>query len=272
MQNFSVSPVEMVASAWRNRQLILQMTRREVLGRYRGSVLGLLWSFFNPVFMLAIYTFVFSVIFKARWGTGSSSKAEFALVLFSGLLIFNLFSECVTRAPTLVLSNVSYVKRVVFPLEILPWMIFGSALFHTLVSLLVWLLFYVVLFGIPHITVLLFPVILFPLACFTMGLCWLLASIGTYLRDVGQIVAIAVTALMFLTPILYPISAVPARYRHFIYINPLTLVTEDTHKVLIWGKLPDWSFFVLFTILSSAAAWMGFAWFQKTRKGFADVL
>lgn len=272
MQDFSISPCEMVASTWRHRQLIAQMTKREVIGRYRGSVLGLLWSFFNPLFMLAIYTFVFSVVFKARWQMGNNSKAEFALILFSGLLIFNLFAECVNRAPSLVLSNVNYVKKVVFPLEILPWVIFGSALFHTLVSLIVWLLFYVVLFGMPHMTLLLFPIVLLPLGCFTLGLCWMLASLGIYLRDVGQIVTIGVTALMFLTPIFYPISAIPARYRQFIYINPLALVMEDARRVLIWGKLPDWTLFAVFTILSVCAAWLGFAWFQKTRKGFADVL
>lgn len=272
MQHFSISPLEMVASAWRNRQLIVQMTRREVIGRYRGSILGLLWSFFNPVFMLAIYTFVFSVIFKARWDPHQTSKAEFAMVLFSGLLVFNLFAECVNRAPSLILSNSNFVKKVVFPLEILPWVDLGSALFHMFASLLVWLLFYGIFFGVPHITLLLFPLLLFPLGCFTLGISWLLASLGTYLRDVGQFVGIVVTALLFLTPIFYPLSMIPARYRQIIFINPLALVTEDARRVLMWGKSPDWKLFAVFTVLSVVVACLGFAWFQKTRRGFADVL
>ena len=174
MQHYSVSPKEMIASSWRNRQLILQMIKREVIGRYRGSVLGLLWSFFNPVFMLIVYTFVFSVVLKARWNVGSDSKSEFALVLFAGLLVFNMFAECITRAPFLILSNVNYVKKVIFPLETLPIVAIGSSLFHTAASLTVWLIFYFVLFGTPHITLFLIPIILFPLICFTLGLSWLL--------------------------------------------------------------------------------------------------
>src|SRR5471030_1326940 len=163
MLNFPTSPKEMVNSFLRNRSLIKALVQREVVGRYRGSFMGILWSFFNPVFMLIVYTFVFSVVFKARWSGGSDSKSEFALVLFAGLLLFNLFSECVNRAPGLILSNPNYVKKIVFPLEILPIVSLGAALFHSAISLLVWLLFYVVLFGIPPVTALSLPLIIFPL-------------------------------------------------------------------------------------------------------------
>lgn len=205
----------MVASLWRNRNLIAALTRREVIGRYRGSVLGMLWSFFNPVFMLIVYTFVFSVVFKARWNARSDLKTEFALVLFAGLIVFNLFAECINRAPSLILSNVNYVKKVVFPLEVLPWVAMGSILFHTLVSLAVWLVSYFILFGVPHATVLLLPLVLLPLIFFVMGLSWFLASLGVYLRDVGQFIGIVTTVLMFLSPIFYPITALPEKYRVF---------------------------------------------------------
>lgn len=272
MKDFSIAPYEIVASFVRNRHLIGQMIKREVIGRYRGSVLGLLWSFFNPIFMLAVYTFVFSFVFNARWGSDDSSRSVFALVLFSGLLIFNFFAESVTRAPTLIISNANYVKKVVFPLETLPWVVCGSALFHAGVSFLVWLIFYTLVFGFPKITLLLFPIIIFPHLCFTMGIVWFLASVGTYLRDVGHIVGILVTALMFLTPIFYPLSAVPERFHTAILFNPLTVVTEETRNVLIWGTHPDWIPYIELTILSILIAWFGFAWFQKTRRGFADVL
>ena len=272
MQNFSISPKEMAASLWRNRSLIKALAQREVVGRYRGSVMGILWSFFNPVFMLLVYTFVFSVIFKARWSGGSDSKTEFALILFAGLIVFNLFAECFNRAPGLILANVNYVKKVVFPLEILPWVALGSALFHALISLGVWLIAYLILFGVPHITVLLFPLVILPLLLLIMGLTWALASLGVYLRDVSQFIGILTTVLMFLSPIFYPASALPEAYRHLLLLNPLTPVIEQARDVLFWGKVPDMTILSSYLLMTAFIAWLGFAWFQKTRKGFADVL
>jgi lipopolysaccharide transport system permease protein len=272
MQHFSASPSEMLASFWRNRSLARALVQREVLGRYRGSVMGLLWSFFNPVLMLIVYTFVFSVVFKIRWNGGGDSKVEFALILFSGLIVFSLFSECFNRAPSLILANVNYVKKVVFPLEILPWVALGSALFHALVSLGVWLIAYLIFFGVPPITVLLLPLVLFPLLLFIMGISWALASLGVYLRDVSQFVGVATSVLMFVSPIFFPASALPAAYRQVLLINPLALPIEQARDVLFWGKVPDpvdWSIHSLGAVL---IAWIGFAWFQKTRRGFADVL
>lgn len=272
MQNFSISPVEMGASLWRNRTLAKALVQREVVGRYRGSIMGILWSFFNPVFMLVIYTFVFSVVFKARWNAGSDSKTEFALVLFAGLIMFNLFAECFNRAPSLVLSNANYVKKVVFPLEILPWVSLGSALFHTLISLLVWLIAYFFLFGAPHATVLLWPLVMLPLLLFIMGLSWGLAALGVYLRDVSQVIGVMTTVLMFLSPIFYSGESLPEQYRHFLQMNPLTPAIEQARDVLFWGRVPDLTNYLAYLLGAALVAWLGFAWFQKTRKGFADVL
>lgn len=272
MQNFPTTLTESISSIWRNRRLAFAMVEREVVGRYRGSLMGILWSFFNPVFMLVIYTFVFSVVFKARWNSGSDSKTEFALVLFAGLIVFNLFSECVNRAPGLILSNVNYVKKVVFPLEILPSVILGSALFHAGISLGVWLAAYVILFGIPHATVLLLPIVVLPLLFFIMGVTWFLSALGVYVRDVSQFVTIATTVIMFLSPIFYPASALPETYRNFLMLNPLTPAIEQVRAVLFWGHLPDFTVLTAYYAFSILVAWMGFAWFQKTRKGFADVL
>lgn len=272
MRDFSASPREMVASMWRNRNLINASVKREVLGRYRGSALGILWSFFNPLFMLVVYTIVFSVVFKARWGGGSDSKTEFALVLFAGLMMFNLFAECINRAPGLILSNVNYVKKVVYPLEVLPAITLLSAMFHALISLCVWLLAYCLFFGVPHATVLLLPFIIFPFVMFIMGLSWILASLGVYLRDVSQIIGVITSVLMFMSPIFYPASALPENYRHLIYLNPLTPVIEMTRDVLYWAQIPNLQLLVIYWLATSFIAWIGFAWFQKTRKGFADVL
>lgn len=273
MQNFSAAPNALFASLWLNKGLIRKLVHREVVGRYRGSMLGIVWSFVTPVFMLAVYTFVFSVVFKARWGGGrNGSSTEFALILFAGLLVFNLFSECINRAPGLVLANVNYVKKVVFPLEVLPWVSMGSALFHFVISFGVWLVAYVLLIGVPHWTIILAPLIVAPFALFVMGLCWALASLGVYLRDVGQVIGLVVQVLMFLTPIFYPASALPERFQTVIFINPLTLPIEMLRGVMYWGKVPSLQIWLLATMVSAFMAMLGFAWFQKTRKGFADVL
>jgi lipopolysaccharide transport system permease protein len=272
MLHFPATPVEMVASLWRNRELIKASTKRNILGRYRGAVLGLFWSFFNPLLMLAVYTFVFSVVFQARWGTGSGSRTEFALVLFSGLIVFNLFAECINLAPTLILSNVNYVKKVVYPLEILPSVALFSALFHGVISLGVWLLAYAIFFGVPHLTTLYLPLVILPLFLFIMGLSWALASLGVFLRDVSQFIGVITTVMMFMSPIFYSAATLPEKYRHFLYLNPLTPVIEQTRNVLFWGKPPDYYILSIYYLASALIAWLGFAWFQKTRKGFADVL
>lgn len=261
-------------SLWQNRSLIAQMSKREVVGRYKGSILGLAWSFFNPVFMLVVYTFVFSEIFKSRWGGVGleESKTQFAIVLFVGMIVLGLFSEVVNRAPTLVLANVNYVKKVVFPLEILPLIVMGAALFHAMISLAVLLSAFFLLNGYLHWTALLLPLVLLPLLILIMGLAWILASLGVFLRDVGQFVTILTTVLTFLSPIFYPVSAVPEAARVFIMANPLTFIIEQSREVLLWGHLPDWSGLGLYTLVALVFAWAGFVWFQKTRKGFADVL
>lgn len=272
-QQHPTSPAEIVRSFWRNRGLIWQLTRRQVVGRYRGSLMGLAWSFFNPILMLLVFTFVFSVVFKARWGIGAEeSKTDFAIILFVGLIIHGLFSDCVNNAPGLILSNVSYVKKVVFPLEILPWVAMGSALFHAVVSLGVWAVFYLLLYAGIHWTAVLFPVVILPLVLATMGIAWILTSLGVFVRDITQVIGILTTVLLFLSPIFYPISALPKEYQLLLHINPLTFMIEEARAVLIWGRMPDWAGWAIYFAVSLAIAWIGFWWFQKTRKGFADVV
>lgn len=265
-------------SLWRNRQLIVQMTKREVVSRYKGSALGLAWSFFNPVFMLVVYTFVFSVIFKMRWGIGGEeSKAQFAVVLFvglivHGLIVHGLFAEVLNRAPGLILSNVNYVKKVVFPLEILPVISMGAALFHGLISLGVLLIAFAMFNGYLHWTAIFTPLVALPLVILTLGLAWMLASLGVFLRDVGQTIGIITLVMMFLAPVFYPVTAVPEEFRPWLMANPLTFIIEQAREVLIWGHLPNWMGLGIYTVIATVVAWAGYAWFQKTRKGFADVL
>jgi lipopolysaccharide transport system permease protein len=268
------SPMALCKSLWRNRQLILQMTKREVVGRYKGSAMGLAWSFFNPVFMLVVYSFVFSEIFKSRWSGvgGDDSKTQFAVVLFVGMIVLGLFSEVVNRAPSLILGNVNYVKKVIFPLDILPIIAMGAALFHSLISLCVLLAAFALFNGYLQWTAVFIPLVLLPLVIVTTGLAWILAAIGVFLRDVGQTIGIITTVLMFLSPVFYPVTAVPERFRPFIMANPLTFIIEQARDVLIWGNTPNWIGLGVYTLVASMVAWTGFALFQKTRKGFADVL
>ncbi len=272
----SAQPASLVAlgkSLWRNHQLILQMIKREVVGRYKGSVMGLAWSFFNPVFMLTVYTFVFSSIFKSRWGVGGEeSKTQFAVVLFVGMIVHSLFAEVLNRAPGLILANINYVKKVVFPLHVLPVITMGAALFHTFVSLGVLLIAFAMFNGYLHLTVIFIPLVLLPLVVLTTGLAWVLASLGVFLRDVGQTIGIITTVMMFLAPVFYPATAIPEEFRPWLMANPLTFIIEQAREVLIWGRLPDWEGLGIYTLVAVAVAWAGYAWFQKTRKGFADVL
>lgn len=252
--------------------MIISMVKRDVVGRYKGSALGILWSIFHPIFMLIVYTFVFSVVFKAKWSPDSESKTEFALVLFAGLLVFNLFAECINRAPVTITSNVNYVKKVIFPIEVLPWVNLGSAFFHAMISLIVWFFFYLFAVGVPHITILLIPIVLLPLAMFTLGMSWFLASLGVYLRDVGQVVGLFVTILMFLSPIFYPASALPEKYQVIFRLNPVAVYIEEVRGLLIWGQLPELQMYIISFFISTVVFIAGFAWFQKTRNGFSDVL
>lgn len=268
----SAGPISMIFSLWRNRSLISQMTKREVIGRYRGSVMGLTWSFFNPILMLAVYTFVFSEIFKSRWVGVDTGKGGFAILLFVGMIVHGLFAECANRAPSLVMTNSNYVKKVVFPLEILPVITLGSALFHSCISLIVLLAAQFLIMDQLYWTALLFPLILVPLILATLGISWFLASLGVYLRDVGHVITVLTTVLLFLSPVLYPVAALPEVYKPWLNLNPLTYIIEESRSVLLFGHLPQWGSLGVAVVVGAVIASLGFWFFQKTRKGFADVI
>jgi lipopolysaccharide transport system permease protein len=263
----------------RNANLTLQLIQREVAGRYRGSTLGLLWSLLTPLFMLGIYTLVFGSIFKARWSgidagpaAAEHSTAEFAIILFPGLIIFQLFAEVMNRAPTLIISNVSYVKKIVFPLEILPVVALGAASFHAAVSLVVLLGFMALVMEHIPPTILLLPFVVAPFALMLLGISWFLAALGVYIRDISQLLGTIVTALMFLSPIFFPATALPEQVRSILFLNPIALPVEETRKVLLWGASPDWMALALYTVAALGVFALGRLWFESTRRGFADVL
>lgn len=268
------NPIKMGQNLWAQRELIWQFTKREVQSRYKGSALGLVWSLVTPLLMLTIYTFVFSIIFKARWGNelSDSSQGGFALTLFTGLIAFGVFSECLTRAPGLIISNPNYVKKVVFPLEILPVSVLGSILINSWFSLLILLVAALIFQGFIPWTLLFLPLMYLPLVLLCLGLSWFLASLGVFVRDVGQLIGVAVQILFFMTPIFYPISALPANLQFILYLNPLTFIVNHFRRVILWGQMPDWGEWVIVTVATGVICLLGYIWFMKSKKTFADVV
>lgn len=249
------------------------MSKREILGKYKGSALGILWSIITPMIMLIIYTFIFSVVFKAKWNHGGDeSKYEFAVVLFAGLLTHTFLAEVLNKSPGLITGNVNYVKKVVFPLEILPVINIVTCCFNALISIGVLLVAILLVKNDIPWTAIQLPLVFFPLVILASGLSWFLASFGVFIRDIGQSITIFTMVLSFLSPVFYPISAVPAILRPWLMLNPLTFIIEQVRNVLIWGVNPNYLGLLLYTLCALAVCWLGYAWFQKTRKGFADVL
>lgn len=271
---FPAGPSSLFAGFWRERRLIGQLIRREVLGRYRGSMMGVAWSFLYPILMLAVYTFVFSVVFEAKWPgmLEGQSKSRFALLLFIGVIAHGLLAEAITKAPGLVVGNANYVKKVVFPLETLGWSLVGSAAFHALVSILILLGAQWLIDGWVPLTAWWLPVILLPLGFFALGATWLLAALGVFIRDIAQLSGVFATVLMFLAPVFYPIAALPEDYRVWVYANPLTVAIEQSRAALFASTAPDATLLLRYYAISLVFMVFGYWWFQKSRRGFADVL
>ncbi|TEB16176.1 Teichoic acid translocation permease protein TagG [Pelotomaculum sp. FP] len=267
------NPLHLLKVVISNRELLWQFTRRELINKYKGSYLGFFWSFITPLLMLGIYTFVFSVIFKAKWDFAvTDSKQEFAITLFCGMLIFGIFSECITRSSGLIVINSNYVKKVVFPLQILPVSLLIGALINFLVGVCILLAGQMIFFHEVPVTVIYLPIVIIPLIFSSLGLSYILSSLGVFLRDLEHSVSIIVQALYFLTPIFYPISAVPVELKPYLYANPLTGFVEDARRVVVWGLQPDWRIWCIYLAASLLILQLGYWWFMKTRKGFADVL
>ena len=259
--------------AWlHHRSLTLEMTKRDVLGRYREASFGLLWSLISPFLMLLIYTLAFGYIMKSRWPGTSGNIADYSMLLFVGLIVHGFFAECMNRAPGLIVGNPNLVKRIVFPLQILPWMAMLSALFHAFANLLVFTLLNLAMRGEIAPTLPLLPLVLLPLAVAALGVGWLLSSLSVFLRDIGQVTGVLSMAMLFLSSAIVPVDALPAKYQLIFRLNPLTFIIDQAREVAFWGRMPDWSGLGLYLLGALLFAYAGYAVFQKLRPGFADVL
>ena len=252
-----------------HRYLLGQLIKRDVLLRYRGAMFGVAWVFLNPLIMLAIFAYVFGQIFQARWPQ-QESGAPFWLVLYSGLIAFNIFAEAVSRAPASVRGTPSYVKKIIFPVEILPLVPLGAAIVHGAFNFLILL---AALAWTGHLTrsAALYPLMLLPLLLLALGLSWFFAAWGVFIKDMNQIVPPFVQMLMFLSPVLYPASAVPAVLQPFYQFNPLSSVIEACRNAA-FGHTPDWPTWGITVLLSLSVAGLGYTFFSHSREEFADVL
>jgi lipopolysaccharide transport system permease protein len=256
------------------RNLLLQLTKREISQRYRGTFLGIFWALLTPLMQLALYTLVFGVILKARWTSGQAEGglSAFALTLFCGLSVFSMFSESVNASPTLILTHANYVKKVVFPLELLSVTKIITAMFHGLSSLATCVLLQWYMSGEFPFLIVYTPVLLIPLFIWILGICWLLSAVGVYLRDLQQLMPPVMTALFFLSPIIYNVDVVPEWLLPIYRLNPLCYFVENFRRIVLWHQHPDFRGFLLWMAAGILFSHVAYALFQRLRKGFSDVV
>lgn len=255
-----------------HRSLTLELAKRDVLGRYRGASFGLLWSLISPFLLLCVYTFSFGTVMGGRWPQIGAGQAHYSIILFAGMIVHGFLAECINRAPVLIVGNPNFVKRVIFPLDILPWPMVLSALFHMLMNLVVFIVLRLIMDHVFAWTVVLLPLVVFPLIVLALGISWFLASAGVYMRDISQITGVLTMALLFLSSAMMPLKSVPDSYRWVFQANPLTFIIDQAREVMLWGQMPDWLGLGIYLLAALAVAYLGYVWFMATRKGFADVL
>ncbi|HEY1035585.1 MAG TPA: ABC transporter permease [Pseudoxanthomonas sp.] len=270
--NIPVALLSPFAALIRHRALIRELTRREVDGRYRGASLGMLWALVSPFLMLCIYAIAFGTVLGGRWPEVRATDTPFSIVLFAGMIPYFVLAECMVRSTELVIANPSYVKRVVFPLEILPWPMIFSALFHCLMNVIVFLAMRMAMEHRFEWTVLYMPAVILPIALVGLGVAWFISSLSVYVRDLRQMMGLASMAILFLSSVMIPLATVPQKYKAIFMLNPLSFIAEQSRAVLIWGQAPDWAGLGWHVAAALAFLYAGYAWFLSTKRGFADVL
>lgn len=253
-------------------ELLLDLIKRDFIGKYKGSLLGFLWSLFNPLIMLCVYTIVFDVALKTKWNSENQNQIAFPIIIFVGMIVNNFFSECLTRAPSLVVMHPSYVKKVVFPIEILTCMTVGSAFIHFCISYFVVLIFCLFNGVALGINIALAPVIIFPLILTSIGLSWVISALGVYFRDMPQIASMLAIITQFIAPVFFPTDNMPTAYQILVCLNPITLPIIELRNLLFWGGAMNWFSWGGSLMVSLIICRSGFWFFDKMRGGFADVL
>lgn len=263
----------MIRNLWRYRDLIRQFTVREVSVRHKGTALGLTWAILQPLLTLSIYTFIFGFVFKNHWGKlGGFAWADFTLNFFAGYVVYSIFSDTVNRSPGFITEHPNLVRKVVFPLEILPVTATGASLIYASFGIVLLLIACGALAQSFSWTIVFFPLVLLPLMMITLGISWLFASLGAFIRDFKQVVPVLTQLIFFMTPVFYDVKNIDEQYRWIIMLNPMTLIVENSRKTLLWGEMPDWFHLGVLYAVSLVVMILGYAWFSKSKRGLADVL
>lgn len=255
-----------------NRGLIISMAKKDVIGRYKGSVLGIFWSFFTPLFMLGLYTFFFRFVFQAKWPDVGDTTSDYAVMLFAGLVVHAMAADMIGRSAGSIIGNANLVTKVVFPIAVLPWITLLSSLFHMLISMIVLVLFFLISGGTLQWTLLLLPIVLVPFIILFMGVGWFFAALGVYLRDIEQIMGTLITFLLFTSTVFFSLDHAPSAIKPLLLLNPITQIINDLRNILVYGFLPDFKSLGIYSLVSIVIFYSGFSFFNKVKKGFADVL
>jgi lipopolysaccharide transport system permease protein len=271
MQAHTLSISSYILTIARYRDLIAQLVRREFHIRFRGAILGTLWAIISPMITVLMYAFVFGIIFHSRWGDEEVPQS-FLIIVLLGMCIHGVLAEALSRAPSAIVGQPGYVKKVVFPLEILPIVVTMNSAFNAIITLIIVLIAAIITNGWIPLTVLLLPIVILPYVVLITGIVLFVSSIGVYIRDMSQITGVVTTLALFLAPIFYPLSAVPEHYRFLLYLNPVTVIVENAREVTLYGHEPYWPALLIYTLVACVIFWLGYCWFQKSRNGFADVI
>lgn len=263
---------KLISNIFENKSLLKQLCIRDFSARYKSGYLGVAWTIVNPLMMLALYSFVFVAVFKMRWGIEDTTGNSFILLLFTGILVHGFFCEFVARAPTLITSNPAYVKKVVFPLELLPVMPLLGAMVNFIVGMLLVIIMQLWINEILYSTIFLLPVIFIPFVIMLIGISYIFSALGVYFRDLTQMSGIVCTIAMFASPVLFPLDAVPENYRMLLYFNPITLIVEQVREIVILGVIPNLIYTLIYSIVAVSILCFGVIWFKVLKKGFSDVL
>lgn len=273
LRKLEIGPLAPLTALSRHHYLLSRIVAQDLKARYRESILGFVWALILPLAQLAVFTFVFGTIIPARWPSAGLTPLDFPLVLFCGIIMFTAFAEAITRAPTTLVEGAVYIKRVVFPVQILPVSTVAVAMVNLVFAIVLLIAGSCLAHGrLPQLEILYIPVIICPFALLLLGLCWLLSAAGLYLQDLRHAISPVVSLLLFLSPILYPPSAVPEKVRSLLYFNPITVPVEQLRAVVIYQVQPDLQQLTIYALVAWLIAWAGYAWFVILRRGFADVV
>lgn len=256
----------------RERALLRMFISRDLRSRYKNSWIGLLWLILNPIVMLSIYTLVFQHILGVKWGTQASGSVDFALNLYLGLVVFNLFAESLQAAPSVLRAHANLIKKVRFPIRILPTIPVAVALCDATLGLSIWLIIHLFVQGMPPLSTIYLPLVLLPFVLFVTGLCWIISSLSVYVRDTTQLIRFVITGLLFLSPIFFPLQSMPVSMQTILSFNPIAIEIEMLRGIMVAGITPAWGSYIGFLAFSVLTYFAGYHWFTLTSDGFVDVL